>query len=482
MVKTIYIHLFFVFVICCVPGSGMLAQNIGINATGAATDSSAGLDIDFTNKGLLITQVALTATGDATTIPRPATGLLVYNLGTGGLSPAGYYYNSGTKAASAWVDFSTNNWKITGNSGMSKTTNFVGTTDSVALNFKVNNFKAGRIDPAGATFLGYKAGFNNNDRTNTGVGYKALYSVTDPDVGGLPGNGGANTAVGYKALYSNLSKYNTAFGYLALYSNTTGSYNTAVGDNALYTNTIGSYNTAVGSSALFSNVGGNYNTANGARALQSNMSGDGNTATGYYALFGNTIGSYNTACGDSVLFSNTTGSKNTAFGYRALRTNGTGSYNIAIGANADVTASNLNKSTAIGYNAKVGCSNCLVLGGTGADAIKVGIGTTTLRSTLSVAGGIAGKYREGNTISMTSTDLFIKLTGAGGSTLPAANSIAAGTVVIITNTTASAITLSSSGADTMCNNGFACGSTNVSIAAYTAVSYVSDGTSVWYGW
>ena len=36
-------------------------------------------------------------------LPSPATSLLVYNLGTGGLSPAGYYYNSGTSASPAWT-------------------------------------------------------------------------------------------------------------------------------------------------------------------------------------------------------------------------------------------------------------------------------------------------------------------------------------------------------------------------------------------
>ena len=46
------------------------AQNIGINATGATPNTSAGLDIDFTNKGLLIPRIALTSTTDITTIDR----------------------------------------------------------------------------------------------------------------------------------------------------------------------------------------------------------------------------------------------------------------------------------------------------------------------------------------------------------------------------------------------------------------------------
>lgn len=83
------------------------AQNVGINATGATPNASAMLDIDASNKGLLIQRVALTDVSDATTIATPATSLLVYNLGTGGLSPAGYYYNSGTTGSPVWLKFTT---------------------------------------------------------------------------------------------------------------------------------------------------------------------------------------------------------------------------------------------------------------------------------------------------------------------------------------------------------------------------------------
>ena len=76
------------------------AQNVGINTTGALPDNSAGLDIDFTNKGLLVPRVSLTSTIDVTTIPTPATSLLVYNTNvamTGGT--VGYWYYDGSQ----WV-------------------------------------------------------------------------------------------------------------------------------------------------------------------------------------------------------------------------------------------------------------------------------------------------------------------------------------------------------------------------------------------
>lgn len=76
------------------------SQNVGINTTGALPNASAGLDIDFTSKGLLVPRVFLSSTTDVATIPAPATSLLVYNTNaamTGGA--VGYWYYDGTQ----WV-------------------------------------------------------------------------------------------------------------------------------------------------------------------------------------------------------------------------------------------------------------------------------------------------------------------------------------------------------------------------------------------
>lgn len=58
-------------------------------------DPSAKLHISATDKGFLPPRVTLTSVTDATTIPNPAEGLLVYNLGSVGLE-AGYYYWTST--------------------------------------------------------------------------------------------------------------------------------------------------------------------------------------------------------------------------------------------------------------------------------------------------------------------------------------------------------------------------------------------------
>lgn len=76
------------------------AQNIGINATGISPAASAGLDVDFTNKGLLVPRVALTSLTSASPIVSPATSLMVYNTATAGTAPnnvyPGHYYWDGT--------------------------------------------------------------------------------------------------------------------------------------------------------------------------------------------------------------------------------------------------------------------------------------------------------------------------------------------------------------------------------------------------
>jgi len=161
---------------------------------------------------------------------------------------------------------------------------------------------------------------------------------------------------------------NTYFGYLAGANESTGTMNVAIGDAALNLNGAGDNNTAVGQGALFAGSGSN-NSAVGQGALSNNVSGNNNTAMGTLALE-----------------HNSTGLQNTALGGNALNTVTNGQYNTAIGQGADVVNANASKSTAIGYNAKVGANNSLVLGGTGSDAVKVGIGTQIPNYTLEVVG------------------------------------------------------------------------------------------------
>ena len=73
----------------------------GIGTT--TPEASAKLDVTSSNKGFLPPRVTLTSLTDNTTIPNPATGLLVYNTGNNVGLVAGYYYWNG----SSWATIAT---------------------------------------------------------------------------------------------------------------------------------------------------------------------------------------------------------------------------------------------------------------------------------------------------------------------------------------------------------------------------------------
>ena len=128
------------------------AQNVGINSTGASPDASAGLDVNFTDKGVLISRVNITDLSTAAPVTSPATSLIVYNTNTS--TGTGYYYWDGSQ----WVKLFDSNdgkpWLLEGNSGTTAGTNFLGTTDNVSLSFKTNNTERMRILNTGYVGIG----------------------------------------------------------------------------------------------------------------------------------------------------------------------------------------------------------------------------------------------------------------------------------------------------------------------------------------
>ena len=233
--------------------------------------------------------------------------------------------------------------------------------------------------------LGDSVLFQSGSGSTAAVGINTTTPAATLDVNGI-----INSATGF-SLGGNLFDYGSyanrnAFLGFAGNSTTTGGFNTASGYQALLANTAGSENTASGSYALSKNTTGGYNTASGYDALPANTTGGNNAAYGASALQANTTGSNNTAGGQGALLSNSTGGNNTAWGASTLVTNTTGGNNTALGYQAGPSAANLNYATAIGANALVSESNAMVLGGTGAAAVNVGIGTATPAYPLDVAG------------------------------------------------------------------------------------------------
>ncbi|MEO6729771.1 MAG: tail fiber domain-containing protein [Ferruginibacter sp.] len=211
-------------------------------------------------------------------------------------------------------------WALTGNSGTIDGTHFIGTTDKVPLNFRVNNQKAGRIEVAentANTFYGYRAGDSNGSRNNTATGFGALaFNVT----------GHENTAVGCQALNVSTASGNSAIGAFTLFNNQTGFNNTATGLGALY-----------------HNIGGYQNTTYGLNSLSANNSGNENTSMGVYSL----------------------------------TTNVSGSNNSVFGSYADVRTGNLNNATAIGNSAIVNASNKVRLGNNNVTIVESAVGSWT---------------------------------------------------------------------------------------------------------
>ncbi|GEM_PF-1226787 len=79
-------------------GTDFVAKDNGSVGIGTSNpNSSALLDLSATNKGILVPRVALTSINDQTTIPSPATGLMVYNTGAGALSYKGFVFWNGTE-------------------------------------------------------------------------------------------------------------------------------------------------------------------------------------------------------------------------------------------------------------------------------------------------------------------------------------------------------------------------------------------------
>lgn len=92
--QILFVGLFFLLGVLFAPHA-YSQQGVAINTSGDTANSSAMLDISSASKGLLIPRVSLNSINDTTTIPGPATSLLVYNTNASmiGGSEGFWYYN-----------------------------------------------------------------------------------------------------------------------------------------------------------------------------------------------------------------------------------------------------------------------------------------------------------------------------------------------------------------------------------------------------
>ena len=278
---------------------------------------------------------------------------------------------------------------------------------------------------SGSLFLGESAGSTNSGSEALLVGQFA----------GEFNSGNYATLLGYGSGGNNSGDYNTAVGYLAGY-NLTGNENIVLGYQAA-NDMDGSYNVAIGSSAALQQTG-NFNEFIGYEAGR-NLQGSSTVLLGTHAMRGLGTDSFsasgNVALGYQAGYSAETGANdNILLGYRAGHNLTTGSRNIVIGYEAALPAAGT-------------ATNSLVIGnliyGTGLDAVgtttasgKVGIGTSSPSSRLTVAGDlyVTGAWRDGGGATGADGDFLIS---TGTSTTwadPAAFGLGDGTYLGLTDT------------------------------------------------
>lgn len=362
------------------------AQNVGVGTTNPLSKFSVGANSQFQVDSL----------GDIKRINNVS-----YQFPVNQAS-AGQVLSNNGNGQLTWVN-QLGGWSLQGNAGLSSNF-FIGTTDTMPLQFRVNNVRSGFIDQQLAnTFWGPNAGGHPTftfGTGNVGIGFNSLNNLT---------TGGSNCAIGINSLRSNTTgSSNLGVGANALYTNTTGSSITAVGSSALYSNTTGSSNTGIGSGALFANTQGNSNSALGNNALYNNTLGGSNTAVGTATMYSNTIGASNTAIGNGALYMNQVGSTNTAVGnqalyhstavgntavgHNALNANTTAQFNTAVGVGALSTAITSGNNTALGNGADISFDSVTNTTTLGNNAISNGSNQVTLGNVNVVNVRSAGTY------------------------------------------------------------------------------------------
>ena len=203
------------------------SQNVAINGTGAIAAASAMLDISSTTSGLLIPRMT---TAERNFIGAPATGLLVYDN-----TLNAFWYFDGTN----WRPFLSNNtgWTTTGNAGTNIATNFMGSTDNVAVAFRSNNVERLRINTngeviagntaspyAGDLFVGYGTvantfGVNGYTAVNGSGTWGEVLAASTTAFSGVQGvYGGSGTGSGVLGNYNGTNTLNTRAGVYGICS------------------------------------------------------------------------------------------------------------------------------------------------------------------------------------------------------------------------------------------------------------------------
>jgi len=378
----------YIFVSATLLCSTLASAQIGIGTT----TPNAALDITSSTNGVLVPRVGLTAKNVSAPVINPqggglTAGTLVWNTATAGTSPnnvlPGFYYWDG----SVWVSLAganSNNWTITGNTGTSAATNYVGTADAVDFRVATSGTERMRATSAGQVVV-------NNTTPAAGDRFSVYGAANDFAVNGYStGTGfgvyGQNTATGV-----GIFGLNNSSGYGVYGSNTGTSYGVVGVSSA----SIGVY--GVGNAALGTGVYGTSSgtTGTGVFGYSTGTASDGVYGQSTVALGNGVWGVGNAGTGTGV-FGSTTGANGTGVWGTATKAAGIG----VIGQNSNASGSGV---VGAGNGA---AATFLTLGSGGAFS---GTGTGAVGWATATANGV-GVMGAGNNTTATT----IGTVGAGG--------------------------------------------------------------------
>ena len=241
-------------------------------------------------------------------------------------------------------------------------------------------YTAGRENVEGSnnSFFGSRAGMDNDEGSgNAFFGTSAGESNTVEDDNTFMGywagknsSGSQNSYFGSRAGRENTGFDNEFFGFASGMHNEA-SYNSFFGSEAGRNTTLGEANSFFGTETGWSNTTCELNSFFGTFSGYLNSTGDGNSFFGYSSGDGNQSGFQNTYLGYYTGADLESNSRSTFIGARS------GNYD---------TADSLDRSIAIGYDAKVNCHHCAVIGGTGSNSVRLGIGVIAPSTSLHVKG------------------------------------------------------------------------------------------------
>jgi len=305
---------------------------LSINDDGSAPDNSALLDVQSTQKGILIPRMS---SSERNAIPTPATGLMIFDNNTTSF----WYYNGvnwaeiGGGAGSSLLD-------ADGDTGIAVES----TVDSDEVEIVVSDslYLRHYLNPGGVLITDLSSNW-----ANTIIGHQSGGNLTPIDLNHLVAT--YNTFIGNQAGQSlQTGAENTFVGSLAGRGNVNGNRGTFVGKSAGQLSNEGFANTFIGWGAGFRSEGA-LNTFIGSeagwQAESSNL-----TFIGYRAGNNNTLGTNNTFLGYLSGRDNDLGESNTFVGHISGHTNKTGSFNTLIGDNAGASIDSSDFNTFIGYN------------------------------------------------------------------------------------------------------------------------------------